>query len=496
MFTALQCISLFTSLAISTPWPHGFKVIEKIESNYIERTYTIPYVEQLPGVIDARLQNGRMKMTESMKKGGVFLFIDVNNLNKINKLFERSTGDAYITSVVSEIQKLIGEKGEIYRLGGDEFAIVLPLRSPIQIQTLIGTLENAVMNNSQATLRSSIQAAGKIQIQKLSSLSDPMARQIQIDFFRDEIARYSRASVSIGAAYIDPYNQTKTQEIAEDRARIRKIKIKAKAGLSVAKYGSSLVVDTSKKPSFGMNAPPELISFEKFPTIAPAPLPSHIEPKAGQPHATGFILLFDHPEFSIVEAFDEFHRSSFWIQNKVEPDSKPRILHASAVTELPSLITSEGQAFDQKFKMSIKTPRARIEFKLAGLMHFNYFRDGIESGDRALRLMGNLLQVAIKKELRSQLRSSDIVFSGMGSDFIVFVENVPESIALDIQKRVVTSVANSPAIQKLIHDELAHLESDPATASLVPKLREALDPAKLIESTSNQFQYFHIQPGN
>lgn len=504
MLTALQCISLFTSLAISTHWPVDFKVIEKKGKAYIERSYSIPYVEQLPGVIDARLQYGRIKMIESMKRGGVLLFIDVNNLNKINKLFHRDTGDAYIVSVVSEIQKLIGEKGEIYRLGGDEFTVVLKSISPDEIQTLIVAIEKAVAKNSQATLKPAILFKGQIlQLLKSNSAENSLVQNRKLDdAFRDLIARYARASVSTGAAYINPRDLKKSQEKAEYRARMRKIAIKILAGLSVEKYGSTHPVDQSKKPAFVLKSAPDLIPVENYKPIEDLKIPSNVTPISGQPDAKGSYVRYNHSEFEIIEKLDEFYRATFWIRDKTSISSPLRLLHSSAVTQLPSINTIEGQAFDRKFAEPQNKNRARIEFKFAGLMHFNYLKDGVESGDRALRLIGSLLEShvktaieqAIKTELRSHLRENDMVFSGMGSDFIVFLENVPQQVALEIQRRLVQSVANSPAIHDLIQSELTQLETDPSSASLVPKLRAALDPAKLIESTPDQFRYFQAAP--
>lgn len=427
----------------------------------------------------------------SMQNGGVFLFIDVNNLNKINKLFGRKIGDAYIESVVRVIQNQIGEKGELFRLGGDEFAIVTSELSPHEIQALTVAIEGAVAKESQLVLKPAIQRAGQKQIKKLSRAQNQEEYENAIVSFRDDLARYARASVSVGAAYINPNRPSKTQELAEDRARIRKIQIKVNAGLSVAKYASTIEVDTTKKPSFKLDELPALIPFQSFAKPLGQMLTIGIPIIEGKPAAKGFMVLYEQPEVAVVETFDDFHRSTFWFQDKTKPKAKHRFLHSSAVTLLPSLITPEGQAFDKAFQKKSKSPRARIEFKLAGLMHFNYFKDGVESGDRALKLMGAALEVAIKNEVKSKLRPNrDLVFSAMGSDFVVFVDNVSEAVALDIQKRVLNAVANSPEIRALIDSELAMLESDPQTQPLATRLRFELDPSKLIQSNESQFRFF------
>lgn len=470
--------------------PVEFSVIEEFQDQYIQTSFQIPYVEKLFDVIDARLYNGRRKMTESMRKGGVFLFIDVNNLKKINELYGRDIGDSYVENALVAIRSQVGAQAEIYRLGGDEFAVVIERRSPKSIQALIQSIEQEVANKAQAALKPGIQKAGQIQIQKLENAKTAKARnRLTIDF-TNNIGRFSRASVSVGAAYIDPRNLRSTQDKAEDRARLRKIQIKVNAGLSVAKYKSPIDVDTTKKPSFILEEPPQLIPVETYPQLTPVQAKGSIPVTIGESGAKGFLILYDHPEFSIREHFDDQHRSSFWIYDLTNPDSKPQLLHASAVTELPSLITTEGQAFDKKFRDDNRFPRARIEFKLAGLLHFNYFKDGIESGDQALKFMGVALQRAIKQELKQHVRSTDIVFSSMGSDFVVYVQNVPEAVALEIQKRIVLSVANSPAIRDLIQKEITWLELNPETRDLAVKLRVALDPDHLIESNESQFQFF------
>lgn len=507
MLLALQCMSLFTALVTSSPKMADFEVIEQKGPAYIRRTYSIPYVEQLPGVIDARLNNGRIKMVDTMKKGGVFLFIDVNNLNKINKLFNRTTGDAYIISVISEIQKLIGENAEVYRLGGDEFAIILPnipnkaKITPIEVQELLQQIERAVAKNSQAVLKPAIQFKGQV-LQMLKDDRFPYMNQTLDEAFKNLIARYARASVSAGAAYIDPANLGGTQEKAEHRARDRKISIKIAAGLSVIKYGSTVLVDTRKKPSFVPKTPPELIPFEDYPAAPLPKLPSNSVVITGKPDAWASYERYSDPDFSIFEKRDEFNRATFWIYHKTSPDAPELLIHSSAVTQLPSIETPEGKFFDRKFSEPQAKERARIVFKFAGLFHFNYFKDGVESGDRALLLFASVLEKnirpaieeAIKNELKSHLRPVDLLFSGMGSDFVLFLQDVPIEIALKIRHRLLDTVANSPEIHSLIQKELAQLENDPEKAPLVPQLREALDPKNLIESKDEQFKHFLSHP--
>lgn len=490
MISIIQCISLFVALSEAPNVQKLLTLTEYVRGQIIESKFEIPYVEDMPGVVDARLFNGRMKMQSAMDSGGVLFFVDINNLKKINEIFGREVGDLYVKSTIQAISVVIRNNGQIFRLGGDEFAIVHSSISPLGIQWLTMKIEDAVRKITKKVLTPSVLNAGKKQIEKLKNITDETKRSEITDDFINEIGRYGKASVSVGAAYINPLQQNKTQEKAEDRAKKRKIEIKLAAGLSVAKYNSPIQADLEKKPRFKLDSLPELIAFEFYPPIQTLKIETAHPTIVDHPSSQGYLVIFESKDLEIVEAFDYLHRSTFWIIQKNVERAKPEILHKSAVTQLPSIISKSGQDFDTYFKRVNKSPRARIEFKMAGLLYFNYMKDGVESGDRALKLFGHVLQEAIKQELKNHLRSMDIVFSGHGSDFIVYLTDVSEFAAISIQQRILKSISQSHRIRELLEKEFKALEEDPETRDLIPKLRDYLDPTKIIESNSTQFQYW------
>ena len=71
-----------------------------------------------------RVKLDRMKL-EYEKCDSVFIiFIDVNNLKKMNDIYGHEAGDALLRSATKKL-KFWKEYGELYRLGGDEFLVVI-----------------------------------------------------------------------------------------------------------------------------------------------------------------------------------------------------------------------------------------------------------------------------------------------------------------------------------------------------------------------------------
>lgn len=66
-------------------------------------------------------------MNEYIKNKQQFLliFIDLNNLKKINDDFDHSTGDAYLKQFARALKKIVHDKGEVYRFAGDEFICLI-----------------------------------------------------------------------------------------------------------------------------------------------------------------------------------------------------------------------------------------------------------------------------------------------------------------------------------------------------------------------------------
>ena len=72
---------------------------------------------------------------EAAKSVGI-VFIDVNNLKRMNDVFGHEAGDALLRAASNKLQ-FWRSYGDVYRLGGDEFMIVLRNKSKDYIQKLI-----------------------------------------------------------------------------------------------------------------------------------------------------------------------------------------------------------------------------------------------------------------------------------------------------------------------------------------------------------------------
>lgn len=79
--------------------------------------------------------------------GFFLLFLDIDDLKRINKLYNYHTGDQLISQVSLRLKKFIGSNWKncfIARMGGDEFAIILPI-----VENEVGpeVFAEAILNN-------------------------------------------------------------------------------------------------------------------------------------------------------------------------------------------------------------------------------------------------------------------------------------------------------------------------------------------------------------
>ena len=71
-----------------------------------------------------RVHLNRVKTWYEMQMNTIVIFIDVNNLKKMNDIFGHEAGDALLKNAANSL-KFWNNYGDVYRLGGDEFMIVL-----------------------------------------------------------------------------------------------------------------------------------------------------------------------------------------------------------------------------------------------------------------------------------------------------------------------------------------------------------------------------------
>ena len=111
--------------------------------------------DELTGVFNRRVGfeflEQQIKISERSKKAFVIIFIDVNNLKKINDNMGHGFGDSLIRDVCDTIQEEIRETDVISRLGGDEFLVILPKCGIMEAEIIWNRVEERIkeINNSK-----------------------------------------------------------------------------------------------------------------------------------------------------------------------------------------------------------------------------------------------------------------------------------------------------------------------------------------------------------
>ena len=79
--------------------------------------------DELTGCFN-RVHLNRVKTWYEQQPNMFIIFIDVNNLKKMNDIFGHDAGDALLRNAANKL-KFWNSYGDVYRLGGDEFMVVL-----------------------------------------------------------------------------------------------------------------------------------------------------------------------------------------------------------------------------------------------------------------------------------------------------------------------------------------------------------------------------------
>ena len=83
-----------------------------------------------------KLHLNNVKSTYEFSKFFTVIFIDVNNLKKMNDIFGHEAGDALLKTTAQKLN-FWNNYGDVYRLGGDEFMIVITNKRPEYVMNLI-----------------------------------------------------------------------------------------------------------------------------------------------------------------------------------------------------------------------------------------------------------------------------------------------------------------------------------------------------------------------
>lgn len=96
------------------------------EKAYQEQIETMAFKDELTGIYNRRYTMSRLEELLENRQRFVFCMLDLDNLKAVNDTLGHNEGDAYIKSVIKELQAVIGAEDMIGRIGGDEFSVILP----------------------------------------------------------------------------------------------------------------------------------------------------------------------------------------------------------------------------------------------------------------------------------------------------------------------------------------------------------------------------------
>lgn len=115
-----------------------FKYLLDIITERINRVNSESYKSEHDSLTNCynRVHLDNMKNMYECSKSVTIIFIDVNNLKRMNDVFGHEAGDALLKSAALKLN-FWNNYGDVYRMGGDEFMVVTLNKSPDYMEKLI-----------------------------------------------------------------------------------------------------------------------------------------------------------------------------------------------------------------------------------------------------------------------------------------------------------------------------------------------------------------------
>ena len=143
-------------IAIINPAKEGFAAIAKplhtilrVSSimmrnrDNIQKLHAISTVDQLTGVGNRRALNNFVDKCLRPDTMYAVIFVDVNELKKMNDTFGHARGDLLIQTIAYVLSN-VADKNHVFRLGGDEFLALMPCSSDEEAVTIIDRMEQSM----------------------------------------------------------------------------------------------------------------------------------------------------------------------------------------------------------------------------------------------------------------------------------------------------------------------------------------------------------------
>lgn len=115
-----------------------------------EKLQTLSITDELTGLYNRRgffaLANQELMISNRMRKGGLLLYADLNNLKAINDKFGHEKGDLLLIKTANLLKDIFRESDIIARIGGDEFVLFSIGNTRKDVETLRALLEKGIGN--------------------------------------------------------------------------------------------------------------------------------------------------------------------------------------------------------------------------------------------------------------------------------------------------------------------------------------------------------------
>lgn len=150
-FSKLDCLELTGFKEIKVVL-EKFKYLLDIITERINRVNSETYKSEHDGLTGCynRLRLDNIKSTYEFAQMFAVIFIDVNNLKRMNDEFGHEAGDALLKQATQKLN-FWNTYGDVYRMGGDEFMIVLLNKQPQYVEKLVNQWYPTVGQLNRAT---------------------------------------------------------------------------------------------------------------------------------------------------------------------------------------------------------------------------------------------------------------------------------------------------------------------------------------------------------
>lgn len=96
------------------------------KTNKVESLYTIAYKDFLTGIYNRHSLFIDAEKFISNKTPFQLVFMDLDNLKRINDEYSHQEGDKYLKTFVNAVKLYLQDRGTLYRISGDEFVCIIP----------------------------------------------------------------------------------------------------------------------------------------------------------------------------------------------------------------------------------------------------------------------------------------------------------------------------------------------------------------------------------